>query len=58
MVRAVKQQNVPISMSRGELLAAEVDHTIERLQEAEYVSRSVTASLEELYRVAAQQADR
>lgn len=58
MVRAVKQQNVPISMNRDELLAAEVDHTIEQLHAAERASKSVTASLEELFRVAAQQADR
>ncbi len=57
MVRAVKQQSVPAIMDRDEMLAAEVDHTIEQLQAAERASRSATETLEELYRVAAE-ADR
>lgn len=50
MARAVRQ-GAPMP-NRGEVLAAEVDHAIDRLQEAESASRKATASIEELVRVA------
>lgn len=54
MVRAVRQPQVVPVLNRDELLVAEIDHTIDRMQEAERASESATATLEELYRVAAE----
>lgn len=57
MVRAVAKRQGALVMSQSEMLAAEIEHSIDRLQEAEREARKATATLEELYRVATE-ADR